>query len=622
MPKKFLYFFKIARQMPLQYMVFRLGYEFKKRTGILKRRFPIKAQIPKLFTLDEWRSEPSSFFKWDFTKIPTLPKSELKILFDRVSKIEKGVFPFFTDQEISIDLEDWHTNPLTGYIYDKDAHWTTLSDFDTNAGDIKYVWEKARFSWLYSFLRRDIYGQTDSSEFVFKAILSFIDQNSINKGPHYICSQEISIRILNWIFVLHFYLQSKYLTNEVFEKIINSIFLQAQHIYSNMQFSRIAVRNNHALTETLTLYIIGLLFPQFPSAEEWKLKGKKWFEKEIAYQVYEDGSYLQYSMNYHRIVVQLLTWAITLSEKNNARLSEIVYQKANSSIQFLEGCQDPVSGWLPHYGANDGALFFPLNGSNYRDFRPQLNALKVALNLPVNKVEEDIFWYGLSAKLDEHCKTIEKSEEYKTGGYYTYKDAKSLTFIRCGSHKNRPSQADNLHLDIWVGGKNLLRDSGTFLYNGIEAETLYFNSTKAHNTVQIDNFDQMKKGPRFIWFNWTKALNSRITETKEYWEFEGSIRAFGSLIHKRKVRRNKHELVWTVEDWVDKKLENQTLNQHWHPAFSREIEMESQDINEKAILPTKSMAWFAPNYGIKEESEIITFSTHQNYLKTRIIVPD
>ena len=35
------------------------------------------------------------------------------------------------------------------------------------------------------------------------------------------------------------------------------------------------------------------------------------FEKEIDYQIYKDGTYLQFSMNYQRVVVQLLTWVLS-----------------------------------------------------------------------------------------------------------------------------------------------------------------------------------------------------------------------------------------------------------------------------------------------------------------------
>lgn len=155
------------------------------------------------------------------------------------------------------------------------------------------------------------------------------------------------------------------------------------------------MRNNHAITETLALYLVGLLFPQFPESGEWKKKGKKWFEEEIKYQVAEDGTYLQFSMNYHRVVVQLLTWAITLADRNGERFCDEVYKRAYQSVNFLYQCQDDSTGWLSNYGSNDGALFFKLNDCDYRDYRPQLDALYYLLTSEhlYDRQYEDREWY-------------------------------------------------------------------------------------------------------------------------------------------------------------------------------------------------------------------------------------
>ena len=85
------------------------------------------------------------------------------------------------------------------------------------------------------------------------------------------------------------------------------------YFWANINFSRKTVRNNHAITEVLMLYLSGLLFPFFPETKTWKQKGKQWFEEEISYQIYEDGTFLQFSHNYHRVLIQLLTWAFYLS---------------------------------------------------------------------------------------------------------------------------------------------------------------------------------------------------------------------------------------------------------------------------------------------------------------------
>ncbi len=123
---------------------------------------------------------------------------------------------------------DWITNPASNYKYNINDHWTKVKDIDPKAGDIKYVWEKSRFSFLYLLIRYDYHFDQDSSKLVFTEILSWIKNNPINMGPNYKCSQEISIRILNWTFALYFYKNSINLTEDIFYEVINSINQQTQ----------------------------------------------------------------------------------------------------------------------------------------------------------------------------------------------------------------------------------------------------------------------------------------------------------------------------------------------------------------------------------------------------------
>src|SRR5690606_17983117 len=291
-------------------------------------------------------------------------------------RILNGNFPFFSSSWIHLGLDyDWITNPTNGFKYDINKHWSKIPDLSKEAGDIKFVWEKSRFSYLLTLLRYDFYANIDLSQFVFKEIESWIDANPINQGPNWICSQEISLRILNWCFALQYYKNSEHLTDALWRKIQNVIYYSLHHVYHHIDFSRIAVRNNHAITETLFLTLSNVLFPFVPETNKWSNDGKKWFEEEIDYQIYKDGTFLQFSMNYHRVVVQLLSLGTALFEKNNLYFSDVVYTKAYKSVNFLYQCMQDENGWLPNYGSNDGALFFPLTDNDYRDYRPQLNTL-------------------------------------------------------------------------------------------------------------------------------------------------------------------------------------------------------------------------------------------------------
>ena len=74
-------------------------------------------------------------------------------------------------------------------------------------------------------------------------------------------------------------------------------------------------------------------------------------------------------MNYHRVVVQLLTWGIQLAKLNGDTFDKVVYERAQKSLDFLDACIDPVSGELPNYGSNDGALFFKLTNDDYQSIQ-------------------------------------------------------------------------------------------------------------------------------------------------------------------------------------------------------------------------------------------------------------
>lgn len=613
----------LLKNMGWRYTKFRIKHELLSRTGILKKKFPINPLFKQYISLEQWKNKGGNFF-FESKESLSFPKNPTPEIEERFQKLKEGKFIFFNSIEFNIGKEyDWVTNPETGYKYDINKHWTEIADFSKEAGDIKYVWEKSRFSYLYDVIRHDYHFNEDCAEFVFTEIISWINADPINCGPNYRCSQETSLRVLNWTFALHYYRNSSFLTEDVFNKIQFAIYWQIDHVYQNIDFSRIAVRNNHAITETLTLYLIGLLYPQFPEAKKWKQKGKSWFEEEIAYQIYDDGTFLQFSMNYHRVVVQLLTWAIVLAERNNEIYAPVVYNRAQKSLEFLRTCMIDETGYLPNYGANDGALFFKLNNSEYRDYRQCLDALSNALNINLDfeKNVEDIHWYGLENKANKIWKPTYGIHSFDKGGYYIFRETDSLTFIRCGNYKDRPSQADNLHVDIFYKGQNILLDAGSYKYNTDEKTLRYFMGTSSHNTVMLDDYDQMKKGARFIWYDWSQCKNAYYDETKESYLFKGSIYAFKhvskNIIHQREIIKLKDKPKWIIKDAFINKPSGIFMKQLWHlPLQHFPVKWKSVNGNNEEISKQINEGFVSELYGKKEPAEMIIFQTSHDKVIT------
>lgn len=610
--------------MGWRYTQFRAKHELLRKTGLLKKKFPVSPSYKQYISLENWKRNQGNFF-FKSKESLSFKKNPSTLIKERFDKIKQGQFIFFNSLEFNIGEDyNWITNPETGFKYDIKKHWTEIADYSKEAGDIKYVWEKSRFSYLYDVIRYDYHFNEDCSLFVFSEILSWIKSNPINQGPNYRCSQEISLRILNWTFALYYYRNSLNLTEDIFNQIQFAVYWQIQHIIDNIDFSRIAVRNNHAITETLTMYLTGLLYPQFPGSQKWRQNGKRWFEEEVAYQVYEDGTFLQFSMNYHRVVVQLLTWAIRLSEKNGDTLSSIVYERAVKSVEFLRTCMVDENGFLPNYGANDGALFFKLNDYVYRDFRPSLSALAKCVKIDLDFSDtEDELWYGLDSKPTNNWIPDSGIHSFDKGGYYIFREKDTLTFIRCGNHKDRPSQADNLHLDIWYKGQNILCDAGSYKYN-TDSETLkYFMGTTSHNTVMLNNNDQMIKGARFIWYNWSQKAGVSFEEKMNNYCFKGAIHAFEhvskGIIHEREIIKFKKEPKWVIRDVIKNKPIDVLMKQLWHlPIDHFPVKWKS----DGKCQEEEQEAYISELYGKKEVCEMVVLESTGNHIFTELEIKE
>ncbi len=285
------------------------------------------------------------------------------------------------------------------------------------------------------------------------------------------------------------------------------------------------------------------------------------------------------------------------------------------------------TGMLPNLGANDGALFFQFTESAYNDYRPQLNSLHLLLtgsNLygKAGDWQEDAAWYGLRQQQKAGFPVLKQEKgfvSFPIGGYYLIRDTDTLSLLRCTKFRNRPSHADNLHLDVWVGAKNLLHDAGSYKYNTAQELKRYFKGTQSHNTVMIDDLDQMLMGDRFMWYHWSEAVDVKLSEDDEYYIFEGTIKAFGHLTknarHTRTVKKKKGANHWLVLDEVQGLPPQHMMKQLWHTVYPGETDI--RVLTGEADL-TQAQGWHSRHYGAKEPCTEIVITTENRHIQTLI----
>jgi len=215
--------------------------------------------------------------------------------------------------------------------------------------------------------------------------------------------------------------------------------------------------------------------------------------------------------------------------------------------------------------------------------------------------------------------------QFDKGGYTTFVDNDSFTFIKCSKYKDRPAQADNFHLDIWYKGENILRDNGSYKYNSSADDMKYFMGTASHNTLMLGNNDQMQKGGRFIWYYWNKESQFKTAENETEFIFEGKIKAFelvgNNIFHSRKVTKQKDKPKWEIVDEMQHKT-SLAIHQIWHTNtyFFDNFLIIAKDENGKTIIPEIKEVYHSSYYGIKEKSKCIIFSTSTKKIFTEIFL--
>jgi hypothetical protein len=199
--------------------------------------------------------------------------------------------------------------------------------------------------------------------------------------------------------------------------------------------------------------------------------------------------------------------------------SALLNERLSEATAWLRLLVDPLTGDAPNLGANDGSNLLPLTSADNRDFRPAVQLASIlfqdASAYPdTTATAGHIRW--LSVTPSKVSVEPQRSKVFDYGGYAVLKMGEATAVLRYPRFRFRPSHADALHVDLWVAGRNLLRDAGSFSYNADAELAAYFSGAQGHSTVQFDGREQMPRLGRFLWGDWldTKSL-SPIVESHD-----------------------------------------------------------------------------------------------------------
>ena len=395
---------------------------------------------------------------------------------------------------------DWFANPFSDLPQpDTGRDWWNIPDFES--GDIKGLWELSRLDWAVAWGTQAAHGDTVALERLNEWLSDWAARNPPYKGPNWKCGQEASIRVMHLCLVAWILAQD----DRPEPGLVTMLICHLKRIATTVSYA-IGQDNNHGTSEAAALFIGGsMLTGQHRRAAYWARKGRRMLEDRAKKLIQPDGSFSQYSVNYHRLMLD--SYALAEAWRRYRSLpafSRSLNERLSAATEWLFAMTDNESGDVPNIGANDGARLMPLAAADYRDFRP---SVQTAMALFQNQRAFDAgpwdsaaAWLGI--KTPEQMGRAE-SRSFTDGGYHVLRIRGTLAVLRYPNFEFRPGQADALHLDLWHNGWNILRDAGSYSYNAPSAE--WFSGTGAHNTVQFDGRDQMPRLGRFLFGDWLLA---------------------------------------------------------------------------------------------------------------------
>jgi len=387
-----------------------------------------------------------------------------------------------------------------------------------------------------------------------------------------------------WCFALYGFSHSPATTAHRIVSLVKLLAIQADRIARNIGYA-VSQKNNHAISEATGLLTVAFLFPELKRSAKWQATGRRVLEREIRRQIYEDGSYLQHSMSYHRLMLHDCIWAIRLAELNEQPLSSELTRRVSRAAEFLFQMTDPDTGRVPNYGANDSALILPLNSCDHLDYRPVVQSCRYLFHRERayrgGDWDEDLLWLFGPQATEAHVSARSRSStEFAAGGYYTLATKRTWGMVRCHRYRDRVGHADPLHLDLWADGVNLLRDCGSYRYFAPDEPALqaYFSSIKAHNTIEVDETSPFRLVSRFTMLPWPTARTQRFSDSATRVEWKGQSyaydRCFPGLVHTREIVVDVGLGRWEITDKIEGSGTH-LLTLRWH--LPQQAQITSQD---------------------------------------------
>lgn len=571
--------------------------------------------------------------------------------------------------------KDWHAG------FQTENHWQLDFSYDLQykqrdeIGDARTNWELNRH-FQFALLACDYY---HSSEEKFLTELSelFADWNQKNPFLHGISwtsVMEIAIRDINWIYTLGFLkktledLDGQHFDHADQNELMHrkkqlNVFCEQLRIgiinmttYISAHYSRYSSANNHVIVEAATMGIAGIVM----ECEEWLDMAVDILNAEIPRQNYKDGVNKEVSLHYQSFFMEAVGLLVLAMQQNRRNVPMNWRYMLQKMSRYMAECQGD-HGETIVFGDDDEGKLLDLEGISGKGCKAEkelphrnhyLYVLQLmSLILPeryTDKVTDvSLLRIASTAKIEAAA----QKPRYVTQGNICYEDGgvsilKSndgrvligidhgeLGFGSIAAH----GHADALSFQMYLDGKPVFADAGTYIYHTDLESRNAFRKTENHNTVTINGKDQSEMLGAFLWGKRAKttllwhnlavggagsekgmekytgaAVKCPDAETENAMEnagvyyVEAEQDGYAPVVHRRKFMFDEIKKELLITDTLSEIKQEIT----WQLCFltgeafeKMQLRTETEAVFQKEMAET----WISDQYGIRKKTKKIVF---------------
>jgi hypothetical protein len=297
-------------------------------------------------------------------------------------------------------------------------------------------------------------------------------------------------------------------------------------------------------------------------------------------------------------------------------------------FEFSVYCIKP-NGKIPQIGDSDNGRFLIFSQRPVLDHTYLLSLAAVyfkdsSFKLKRFPFDEEALWvfgkegYEQWNQLAYQTTELE-SKSFPDAGWYIIRHRDNYCFVSCGPNGQNGygghAHNDKLSFELMLDGKDIIVDSGTYVYTPHPKERDTFRSTAYHNTIIFNDCEQ-NEIPKNLFF-----LPDRVTithrgliDTGEKIVFQGE-NQYAGIIHKRIITLDKETENWQIMDsFSSLKMVNGKLLFHLSPSLINE----GNDIADRqtstliASITTEGSAFrkevydYSPEYGLKIKAGLLS----------------